>query len=87
MAAMTTVVARFNVISEALSVAPRQHAPLFGKTDDDLVRPHPWCMSFLKAMRLRFNDWKPLLDFGRFDHGLMLPILLCPAPPLAPPTG
>lgn len=76
LAAITAIVARFNTISEGLSVLPPQHAPLFKKTDDGLVLPHPWCMGFLSAMRLRFNDWQPLLDLGRIDHGLMLPILL-----------
>src|ERR1043166_8249896 len=44
LAAMTAVVARFNAISETLSTAPRQHAPIFEKTDDGLALPHPWCM-------------------------------------------
>ncbi len=68
--------ARFNVISEGLSVAPSQHAPIFEKSDDDLVLPQLWCMGFLAAMRLRFDAWRPLLDLDRIEHGLMLPILL-----------
>lgn len=76
LAAITAIVARFNTISEGLSLAPRKYAPLFEKTDDGLALPHPWCMGFLSAMRLRFDDWRPLLDLDRIDHGLMLPILL-----------
>ena len=75
LAAITTIVARFNAISEGLSLAPSKHAPLFEKTDDGLTLPHPWCMGFLSAMRLRFDDWRPLLDLSRIDHGLLLPIL------------
>src|SRR5213595_1770996 len=44
LAAMMAVVARFNAISETLSIAPGQHAPIFEKTEDGLALPHPWCM-------------------------------------------
>jgi uncharacterized protein len=76
LAAMTAVGARFNPISETLPTAPGQHAPIFEKTDDGLALPHPWCMGFLSAMRLRLKAWEPLLDLSRPDHALMLPILL-----------
>jgi uncharacterized protein len=76
LAAMTAVVARFNAISETLSTAPGQHAPIFEKTEDGLALPHPWCMGFLSAMQLRLKNWQPLLDPNRPDHALMLPILL-----------
>jgi uncharacterized protein len=76
LAAMTAVVARFNAISETLSTAPRQHAPIFEKTDDGLALPHPWCMGFLTAMQLRLKAWDRLLDPSCPNHGLMLPILL-----------
>lgn len=79
LAAIKTIVARFNAISEGLSIAPKQHAPLFEKTKDRLVLPQPWCMGFLSAMRLRFDDWGPLLDLNRIGHGLLLPI--CSTPP------
>ena len=85
LAALTAVVARFDAICEGLSVAPHQHAPLFEEADVGLVLPHPWCMGVLKAMRLRFDDWQPLLDLGRIDHGLMLPILLYCTDPLGRP--
>ena len=85
LAAITAIVARFNAIGEGLSIAPKQHAPLFEKTDEGLVLPHPWCMGFLSAMRLRFDEWRPLLDLGRMDHGLMLPILLYCTDPLGQP--
>ena len=58
LAAVTAIVARFNAISEGLSVAPQQHAPLFERTDD-LVLPRPWCMGFLSAMRLQFDAGGP----------------------------
>jgi uncharacterized protein len=85
LAAIAAIVARFNAISEGLSIAPQCHAPLFERTDDDLVLPHPWCMGFLSAMRLRFDAWRPLLDLGRIDHALMLPILLHCTDPLGRP--
>lgn len=85
LAAITAIVARFNAISEGLSLAPSKHAPVFEKTDDGLALPHPWCMGFLSAMRLRFGDWRPLLDLGRIDHGLLLPILLYCTDPLGRP--
>lgn len=74
--ALTAIVGRFNVISKGLSIAPGQHAPIFEKTDDGLVLPHPWCMGFLAAMQLRLEAWQPVLDRDRIEHGLMLPILL-----------
>jgi uncharacterized protein len=85
LAAITAIVARFNAISEGLSTAPDQHAPIFEKTADRLALPDPWCMGFVSAMRLRFDAWRPLLDLGRTDHGLMLPILLYCTDPLGRP--
>jgi uncharacterized protein len=74
--AITAIAGRCNAISEGLSVAPGQHVPIFEKTDDGLVLPHPWCMGFLAAMHLCIEAWRPLLDLDRIEHGLMLPILL-----------
>jgi uncharacterized protein len=85
LAAITAIVGRFNTISESLSIAPQQHAPIFEKTDDGMVRPHPWCMGFLAAMQLRSEAWRPLLDLNRIEHGLLLPILLHCVDPLGRP--
>jgi uncharacterized protein len=85
LAALKAIVARFNAISEGLSLAPGKHAPVFEKTDRGLALPQPWCMGFLTAMRLRFDDWRPLLDLGRIEHGLLLPILLYCTDPLGRP--
>jgi uncharacterized protein len=85
LAAIRVIVARFNAISEGLSVAPHQHAPLFERTDDGLVLPHSWCMGFLGAMQLRPDAWRPLLDVSRIDHGLVLPILLHCTDPVGRP--
>jgi uncharacterized protein len=85
LAAITAIVGRFNAISEGLSTAPQQHAPIFEKTDDGMVLPHPWCMGFLAAMRLCFEAWRPLLHLDRNEHGLLLPILLHCADPLGRP--
>ena len=74
LAAMTAIVARFNAISETLSTAPGQYAPIFEKTEAGLALPHPWCMGFLSAMQLRSKAWQPLLDLNCPKHGLMLPI-------------
>jgi uncharacterized protein len=76
LAAITSIVARFNAISEGLSAEPPRHAPIFRKTDEGLAVPHLWCMGFLAGMRLRMDAWERLLDLSRVDHGLMLPILL-----------
>jgi uncharacterized protein len=85
LAAITAIVARFNAISEGISTTPHKHAPIFEKTDDGMALPQPWCMGFLSAMRLRLGAWRPLLDLGRTDHGLMLPILLYCTDPLGRP--
>jgi uncharacterized protein len=85
LAAIKAIVARFNAISEGLSLAPGKHAPVFEKTDGGLALPQPWCMGFLSAMRLRFDDWRPLLDLGRIEHGLLLPVLLYCTDPLGRP--
>jgi uncharacterized protein len=85
LAAITAIVGRFNVISEGLSTAPKHHAPLFEKTDEGLALPQPWCTGFLSAMRLRFDQWRPLLDLGQIHHGLMLPILLYCSDPFGRP--
>ena len=87
LAAITTIVARFNAISEGLSLAPSKHTPIFEKTGGGLALPHPWCMGFLSAMRLRFDEWQPLLDLSRIDHGLLLPILLYCTDPRARPVN
>ena len=76
LAAITAVAARFNAISETLSTAPGQHAPIFEKTADGLALPNPWCMGFRSAMQLRLKDWQPLLDPSRPNHALMPPTLI-----------
>jgi len=76
LAAMQAIAARFNLISQGLSVAPSRHAPIFEKTDDGTVLAEPWCMGFLAALRLRRKDWSALFDLNRIEHGLLLPILL-----------
>jgi uncharacterized protein len=85
LAAITAIVGRFNAISEGLSTAPEQHAPIFEKMDDGTVLPQPWCIGFLVAMRLRFEAWRPLLDLNRIEHALLLPILLHCVDPLGRP--
>lgn len=74
--AITAILARFNAISEGLATAPERHAPLFEKTGEGLIHPHPWCIGFLTAMRLRFDRWKPLLDAAGSGDLLLWPILL-----------
>jgi uncharacterized protein len=85
MAAIAAIVTRFNAISEGLSVAPNKHAPLFEQAAGSRVLPQSWCMGFLGAMQLRLDDWRPLLDLSRIDHGLLLPILLYCTDPLGRP--
>lgn len=75
-AAIMAIVTRFNSISEGLATAPERHAPIFERTGDGTVLAGPWCMGFLAAMKLRYDAWRPLRDFNRIEHGLLLPILL-----------
>jgi len=49
-AAIKAIAGRFNAISEGLSTAPKQHAPIFERTDDGTVLPQPWCTGFLAAL-------------------------------------
>src|SRR6476660_7466809 len=46
LAAIHAVIARFNVISETLSLTPDRHAPIFEKMADGTVLAGPWCMGF-----------------------------------------
>jgi uncharacterized protein len=88
LAAITSIVTRFNAISEALSAEPPRHAPILRRTEDGLAVPQLWCMGFLAGMRLRMDAWRPLLDLNRVDHGLLLPILLyCVDPASRPMLG
>jgi uncharacterized protein len=76
LAAIQAIAARFNAISETLSLAPSRHAPIFEKMDDGTVLAEPWCTGFLAAMQLRWKDWAALRDLRQIEHGLLLPILL-----------
>jgi len=76
LAAIKAIASHFNVISQNLSLTPERHAPLFEKMDDGTVLAQPWCIGFLAAMQLRLQQWQPLRDLTRIDHGLLLPILL-----------
>lgn len=75
-AAIMAIVARFNAVSEGLATAPERCAPIFERTDDGTVLAGPWCRGFLAAMQLCHDDWQPLRDLSRIEHGLLLPILL-----------
>ena len=75
-AAIMGVVDRFNAVSEGLATAPERYAPIFERTDDGTVLAGPWCKGFLAALKLRRDAWRPLLDLGQIQHGLLLPILL-----------
>ncbi len=76
LAAIEAIVARFNAIGETLPTAPARCAPIFEKTEDGLAQPHPWCLGFLAAMQLRLDAWRPLLDAGRAESLMLLPIML-----------
>jgi uncharacterized protein len=67
-AAIGTIVARFNAISEGLTLAPERYAPIFERTDAGTVLAGPWCMGFVAAMNLRLDAWRPLCDLGRVEH-------------------
>ena len=72
--AIDTIVARFNAISDGLSTAPERHGPILEKTEEGLAHPHPWCLGFAAAMRLRLAAWRPLLNAD--SSPLLLPILI-----------
>jgi uncharacterized protein len=74
--AIEAIIARFNAISQSLSIAPERHGPILEKTEDGLAHPHPWCLGFVAAMRLRLDAWQPLLQADPPRSLLMLPILL-----------
>jgi uncharacterized protein len=76
LAAIQAIAARFNAVSENLSIAPNRHAPIFEKMDDGTVLAAPWCIGLLAAMQLRWKDWAALRDLRQIEHGLLLPILL-----------
>ncbi len=76
LAAIKAIASHFNVISQSLSLTPDRYAPIFEKMDEGTVLAQPWCMGFLAAMQLRLQQWQPLRDLTRIDHGLLLPILL-----------
>ncbi|UWU67854.1 UPF0149 family protein [Bradyrhizobium sp. NC92] len=75
-AAISAVALRHNEISEILSTAPAQFAPMHRRKINGDVDPRPWCDGFHAAMRLRLSAWAPLLDTSNVNHGLLLPILL-----------
>jgi len=58
--AITTIVARFNAISQGLSTAPDRHAPIFRKTDDGQALPHLWCRERAMESRHRLRDRRDL---------------------------
>ena len=51
-------------------------APRFATKANGNIDPRPWCHGFYAAMQLNKKDWKPLLDLGNVNHGLLLPILI-----------
>jgi len=75
-AAISAVVSRHNEISETLSTAPDQFAPMHRREANGDVDARPWCQGFYAAMQLRLMAWAPLLDSSNVIHGLLLPILL-----------
>jgi uncharacterized protein len=75
-AAISAVALRHNEISQILSTAPRQFAPMHRRKPNGDIDPRPWCQGFYDAMRLRLSAWAPLLDASNVNHGLLLPILL-----------
>lgn len=75
-AAISAVAVRHNEISETLSTAPSQFAPMHRREANGDVDARPWCQGFYAAMQLRLPAWAPLLDANNINHGLLLPILL-----------
>jgi uncharacterized protein len=85
--AIMAIAARFNAISEILSIAPSSYAPIFQRTGDGTVLAGPWCLGFAAAMKLRWDAWARLRDCEGIECGLLLPIMLYCANELAMPAG
>jgi uncharacterized protein len=75
-AAISAVAVRHNEISQTLSTAPRQFAPMHRREANGDIDARPWCQGFYAAMRLRLSAWAPLLDASNVNHGLLRSILL-----------
>ena len=74
-AAISAVALRHNEISQTLSTAPKQFAPMHRREANGDVDARPWCQGFYAAMRLRLPAWAPLLDASNVNHRLLRPIL------------
>ncbi|MGY3443420.1 UPF0149 family protein [Bradyrhizobium sp. USDA 4473] len=74
-AAISAVALRHNEISQTLSSAPNQFAPMHRREANGDVDARPWCQGFYAAMRLRLPAWAPLLDASNVNHRLLRPIL------------
>jgi uncharacterized protein len=65
-----------NYVNEMLSGTPEVYAPRFATKPNGNIDPRPWCQGFYAAMNLNMKDWRPLLNLGNINHGLLLPILI-----------
>jgi uncharacterized protein len=75
-AAFASVALVHNHVNETLFNTPQDYAPRFTTKPNGNVDPRPWCQGFYAAMNLNMKDWKPLLNQGNVNHGLLLPILI-----------
>lgn len=79
-AAIAAIVAQHNRISITLADDPARYAPIFMREDDGTVRAEDWAAGFYGAMRLRLDDWMPLLTAGFDAMTPLIPILMnCPS--------
>jgi uncharacterized protein len=74
-AALATIIARYNDLSRTLADAPQRFAPLFWKTDDDIVIAADWCEGFLDAIKLEVDAWAAGTDDPDLNM-LLMPILI-----------
>ena len=79
-AALQAVLDRHDAVAKILAKVPASYAPLFMRTDEDVVLAQDWAAGFLAAVRLRLEAWRPLLEVAE-TGGPLLPILVhVPAP-------
>ena len=66
-----TVFQRYSQIGSTLSGGPKRYAPVFMRTDDEEVLLTDFANGFYHGMRLRIDDWKPVMS----DPEILMPMM------------
>ena len=83
-AAVQTIVAHYNKISDVLAIAPHAYAPIYMRTDEGEVLVEDWANGFYGAMCLNMPAWKPLFETFESAAPLMAILANCTKPDGAP---